>query len=78
MAQALGRMARALGMCGQTLNLLGGRGAHDLELDINPLEVRGRVIDVVLLGIAEGRTHIGAGVINRYAVEWREPRHLSQ
>jgi len=78
MTQALRRMAGALSVRGQQLHLLGAGGTHDLKLDLDLFEIGRRIVDVVLLGVAERPADVGAGVIDLDFVEWREPRQLRE
>ena len=78
MAQALRGMTSALCMGCQLLDLLGIGGARDLQLDGYVLELRRRVVDAVLLGVPKSCPDVGGRVIDRYLVEWREPRQLGE
>ena len=78
MAQALRRVACALGVRGEPLYLFGAGRAHDVQLDGHLIEVRRRVVDVVLLSVAKRCPHIGGRVVDLHFVEWREPRHLGE
>src|SRR5712692_7403235 len=77
-AQALGRMAGALGVRGQLAHLLRACRADDVQLDGHLLEVGWRVVDVVLLSVAEGGADVGGGILDRDLVEGREPRQLGE
>jgi len=56
-----------------------GRGrAHDVELDQDLFEVGGRVVDVVLLGVAKGRADVRCRIVDRDLIEGREPRQLGK
>lgn len=78
MPQALRRVAGALRVSREPLHLFSACRADYLEPDVNPLEICGGVIDVVLFGVAKRGPHVGGGVVDGYLVQWREPRHLSQ
>lgn len=78
MPKALGGMTSPLCMGCQLLDLLGIGWAHDLQLDGYVLEIRRRVVDAVLLGVPKSCPDVGGRVIDRYLVEWREPRQLGE
>ena len=78
MGKGLRRVARTLGVRDQFSNT-GARCAADHgELDRHGFEVGWSVIDVVFLGVAEGRPHVSRGIFDRDLVEWREPRQLGE
>lgn len=78
MAQRLGGMAGALGVGNQAIYLIRRSWAVHSERNRDLVEIGRRIINVVLLGVAEGRSHVGGGVVNRDVVERREPRQLGK
>ena len=78
MAQRLRRVAGALGVRTQLLDILGRRRTHDIKLDHNLFEEGRRVVDIVFLSIPEGRTYIRRRILDGDLVKRREPRQLGQ
>src|SRR5260370_25248320 len=77
-AQALCRMAGSLGMRGEPAHLFSARWTDHLQFDGHLLEVGGRVVDVVLLGIAKRGAAVGGALLDRDLIQRREPRHLRE
>ena len=78
MCQRLGGMATPLGVCDELADIRGGGGTDHRELDDDLLKVGGRIVDVVFLGVPEGRSDVRRSVLDRDLVEWREPRQLGE
>ena len=78
MPEALSRMTRPLGVRREPAHLFSVCGADYPELDVDLLEPRGCIIDVVLLSVAKRGPHIGRGIVDLDLVERREPRHLGE
>lgn len=76
MPQRLRCMACALGMRDKIAHLLSRGWAIYLESDIHLIEIRRRIVNIVLLCVAKGGTHISGRIVDSYAVERREPRQL--
>jgi hypothetical protein len=62
----------------QLSDILAGSRAYHRQLDRDLFEVRGCIVNVVLLGVSEGRPNIGRRIIDGDFVERREPRQLRQ
>lgn len=78
MPEALGGVAGTLGVLDEPPDLPGRRGALDLDPDQHFLKVGRGIVDVVLLGVEEGGSHVGGGILDWSLVEGREPRQLGQ
>ena len=65
-------------MCDELADVRGGGGTDHRELDHDLLKVGGRIVDVVFLGVPEGRSDVRRSVLDRDLVEWREPRQLGE
>lgn len=76
MPQRLRCMACTLGMCDKLAHLLSRGRAIYLESDMHLIEIRRRIINIVLLSVAKGGTHIGGRIVDSYCIERREPRQL--
>ena len=77
-AERLSCMAGTLGVRNQLAHLVSRRRARDHEGNGDLLEVGWSVVHVVLLGVAEGGTHISGRIGDGYLVQWREPRQLGK
>jgi hypothetical protein len=71
-------MAGSLGVRGQPAHLLRACRADHVQLYSYLFEVGRRVVDVVLLSVAERGTDVGGRILDRDLVEGREPRQLGQ
>jgi hypothetical protein len=78
MPKRLGRVAASLGVSDQFADTRRGGRTDHRELDHDLLEVGRRIVDVVFLGVPEGRPDVGRRILDRDLVEWREPRQLGQ
>jgi hypothetical protein len=78
MPKSLGCMTGALGMGYEWLHLFWRCRAGYDQGDSNFLEVRGRVINIVLFCIAEESRDIGGGFVYGHMVKRREPRQLGE
>src|SRR5260370_27601745 len=78
MRQRLGGMATSLGVRDELADIGGGGWTDDGKLYHRLLEVGGRVVDVILPGVPEGRPDVRRGILDRHLVEWREPRQLGE
>jgi hypothetical protein len=71
-------MAGTFGVRGQPPHVVSRGRAYDLEADDDLLEVRGGVVDAVLLGVAKRGADVCRRIVDRDLIERREPRQLGE
>ena len=71
-------MAGTLGVGDELGNLRVRRRAVDVEIERHLLKGAWRAAKVVLVGHAEGRSHVDVRLFDRDLVKWRKLRQLSQ
>ena len=71
-------MAGAFRVRDKLADLAGGGCRLNAQADRDLLEVRRRIVDVVLFSIEERGAHVAGGVENRDVVQRSEPRRLGK